>query len=517
MRKLKEVLRLHSLGLKQQQIARSCSVAQSTVHGYLKAAAAAGVSWPLPADWDERRLEEALSGRARPTPVRHKAATPDFATVRQQLQSHHNLTLQLLWEEYRTDTRDGYSYSRFCELYRDWANKLDVVLRHEHRAGEKMFVDYAGDKIRVYDGRTADVAFEASLFVAVLGASSYTFAEATHSQDLSCWISSHIHALEFFSGVPEIIVPDNAKTGVRRPCRYEPDLNPTYREMAEHYGVAILPTRPYKPRDKAKVEVGVQVAQRWIVAALRHQKFFSLAEVNEAIAPLLDKLNGRPFRKRPEASRASLFAELDRPALRPLPVDPYVIAHWKMVRANIDYHVEIEQHYYSVPYQLVGQQLDARYTATTVEIFHRGVRVASHMRSYARYKASTINEHRPKSHQAHLEWTPSRLIGWAETVGRATAELVRIILERKPHPEMGYRTCLGIMSLAKAYTPARLEAASERALLLGALSYQSLKSILKRSLDQQPVIDFDSGKPGPHHDNVRGAEYYDPPPSTLLQ
>jgi transposase len=287
--------------------------------------------------------------------------------------------------------------------------------------------------------------------------------------------------------------------------------------MAEHYGLAVVPARPYKPRDKAKVEAGVQVAQRWIVAALRHQKFFSLAELNEAIAPLLDKLNRRPFRKRPEASRASLFAELDRPALRPLPTEPYVIAQWKIVRPNIDYHVEIERHYYSVPYQLVGQELEARYTATTVEIFHRGTRVASHARGFVAHAATTIHEHRPKSHQAHLEWTPSRLIRWAETVGRATGQVVQTILESKPHPEMGYRACLGIMSLAKTHSAARLEAASERALRLGACSYQSLKSILKRSLDQQPVLELDVEKSGPHHGNVRGARYYDTPPDTLLQ
>lgn len=518
MRKLKEVLRLHSLGLKQQQIARSCSIAQSTVHGYLKAAAAAGVSWPLPPEWNEQQLQEALSGRARAVATRRKAHTPDFAAIRLQLQSHRNLTLQLLWEEYRQSTPDGYSYSRFCELYHEWAHKLDVVLRHEHRAGEKMFVDYAGAKIPVYDRRTGEVACEASIFVAVLGASSYTFAEATHSQELPCWIGSHIRALEFYGGTPEIAVPDNTKTGVKRPCRYEPELNPTYREMAEYYGLAVVPARPYKPRDKAKAEAGVQVAQRWIVAALRHQKFFNLADLNEAIAPLLDKLNQRPFRKRPEASRASLFAELDRPALQPLPAEPYVIAEWKSVRPNIDYHVEIERHYYSVPYQLVGQELEARYTATTVEIFHRGTRVASHARGLVPHVATTIHEHRPKSHQAHLEWTPSRLIRWAETVGRATGQVVRTILESKRHPEMGYRACLGIISLAKSHSAARLEAASERALLLGACSYQSLKSILKRSLDQQPVLELDIEKSGPHHGNVRGPQYYDaPPPNTLLQ
>jgi transposase len=356
------------------------------------------------------------------------------------------------------------------------------------------------------------------LFVAVLGASNYTFAEASRSQELVCWINSHIRALEFFCGVPEIAIPDNTKTGVRHPCRYEPDLNPTYRELAEHYGFAVIPARPYKPRDKAKAEAGVQVAQRWIVAALRHRRFFDLASLNEAIAELLEKLNARPFRKRPDASRRSLFEQLDRPALKPLRADPYALAYWKPVRANIDYHVEVERHYYSVPYQLVGEQLEARYTANTVEIFHRGTRVASHARSYVAHKATTLAEHRPRSHQAHLEWTPSRLINWAAGVGPATASVVGGILEQKPHPEMGYRACLGILGLAKTYTAARLEAACQRALLLRIYSYQSLKSMLKRSLDQQPALELDDYQaPGPLHDNIRGPDYYDQPPNGFLQ
>ena len=393
-----------------------------------------------------------------------------------------------------------------------------MVLRHEHRAGEKMFVDYAGDKIPIHDPQTGEVLYLASIFVAVLGASNYTFAEATQSQELACWIGSHVRALEFMVGVPEAVIPDNVKTGVKHPCRYEPDLNPTYREMAEHYGFAVLPARPYKPRDKAKVEAGVQITQRWIVAALRHTRFFALADLNEAIAPLLERLNQRPFRKRRDSCRASLFDQLDRPALRPLPKERYILAQWKKVRPNIDYHVEIEQHYYSVPYQLVGLiELDARYTAATVEIFLHGVRVASHRRSFLSHAATTVHEHRPKSHQAHLEWTPSRLIHWAGTVGPATADLVRIILESKPHPEMGYRACLGIMGLAKTYTAVRLEAASQRALRLCAHSYQSLKSILKRSLDRQTELELEVEKPGPQHDNVRGAKYYDPPATSFLE
>lgn len=285
--------------------------------------------------------------------------------------------------------------------------------------------------------------------------------------------------------------------------------------MAQHYGVAVLPARPRKPRDKAKVESAVGVVQRWIVAALRHRKFFSIGELNGAIAELLERLNQRPFRKR-QGTRASLFAALDHPALKPLPVERYTAAEWKSCRANIDYHIEVDRHYYSVPYQLAGQQLEARATHSTVEIFHRGVRIASHVRSALAYRHSTQPDHRPKSHQAHLEWTPSRLVHWAETVGPATAQLVRTILESKPHPEMGYRSCLGIMRLLKAYSRERLEGASRRAVELRACSYQSLQSILKHSLDQQMLLDAEPKQPGPHHDNVRGPRYYDPP-TDLLQ
>lgn len=510
MRKLKEVLRLRfGLGLQQNQIARSCSIGQATVHRYLQKAAAAGLSWPLPEDIDDRRLEELLFPNPAGRPAGTARSVPDFAEIRRQLQTHKHLTLQLLWEEYRESQPDGYGYSRFCELYERWSRNQDVVLRQEHRAGEKMFVDWAGDTIPIHDPRTGEIT-RASLFVAVLGASTYTFARATLSQDLGNWVECHVTAFEFCQGTTRLIVPDNPRTGVDRACRYEPDLNRTYHEMAQHYGVAVLPARPRKPRDKSKVENAVLLAERWIIAALRHRRFHSLAELNEAIAPLLEKLNQRPFRKR-EGSRASLFAVLDRPVLQPLPAERYVLAHWKTVRASIDYHVEVEQHYYSVPYQLAGQKLEAHYTAATVEILHRGKRVASHARSHATYRHTTVTEHMPKSHQAHLEWSPSRLIHWAEGIGAATAELVRTILERKPHPEMGYRACLGILSLEKIYGKQRLEAASERAVQLQAFSYQSLKSILKRSLDRQRVFDPESVAPSPRHENLRGPLYYDPP------
>lgn len=508
-RKIKEVLRLRfGLGLTQEQIARSCNIAQATVHRYLERAEAAGLSWPLPVEIDDRQLEEQLFPTRPGWEPQTIRAMPDWASIHQQLQANKHLTLQLLWEEYRESHPTGYSYSRFCELHEIWRRQQNVVLRQEHRAGEKTFVDWAGPTIPIYNRETGDCQ-PASLFVAALGASSYTFAYATPSQEMPHWIGCHVRAFQFFGGSTKLVIPDNTRTGVDRACRYEPDVNRTYHEMATHYAVAVMPARPYKPRDKAKVEAAVLLAERWIIAALRHRKFFSMAELNEAIAELVYKLNQRRFRKR-DASRASLFAEVDRPALQPLPAEAYEFAQWKTVRANIDYHVDIDRHLYSVPYQLTGQQLDARFTATTVEVFHRGIRVASHVRSYTPYRATTVAEHRPKSHRAHLEWTPSRLVHWAESVGPATAKVVSSILESKPHPEMGYRACLGILRLAKAYSAERLEAASQRALLLEACSYRSLKSILSRSLDRQTILEPAPDKPGPQHRNIRGGEYYGP-------
>ena len=310
--------------------------------------------------------------------------------------------------------------------------------------------------------------------------------------------------------MPEIAVPDNPKTGVNKACRYEPDLNRTYQEMAAHYGVAVVPARPRKPRDKAKVEAGVLLVERWILAALRKRKFFNLPELDESIAELLERLNHRPFRKR-EGSRRTLFETLDQPALRPLPAERYQYGEWCTARVNIDYHIEFGRHYYSVPYQLVGQAVELRASPATVEIFHRGVRVASHVRNRVPHDATTVTEHRPKSHQKYLEWTPSRLVQWAASVGPATAGVCQRILDSKPHPELGFRSCLGIFRLAKQYSTERVEAAARRALALNACSYQSLKSILERGLDRLPVESAPPSRPPVEHDNIRGADYFDNP------
>jgi transposase len=507
MRKISEVLRLRfELGLGQRAIARACSISQSTVHEYLNRAAAAGVVWPLGEEWDEQRVEQALFGERQVVKRLPEQVLPDFPALNAELQQHPHLTLQLAWEEYRQVHPEGYGYSRFCELYQRWRGKQDVVLRQMHKPGEKGFVDWAGATIPVHDPVTGEV-WPASLFVMVLGASSYTYAEATRDQQLAAWINAHIHAFEYFSGVPRLLIPDNLRTGVSRACRYDPDLNPTYQEFAMHYAVGVVPARPYRARDKAKVEVGVQVAERWIIAALRHQKFFRLADLNHAIRELLERLNQRPFKKR-DGSRASVFAAVERNALRALPAEPFDMSQWSYARVNIDYHIAFDANFYSVPYTLVQERVEVRATPTTIEIFHKGQRVTSHVRGHGREQAFTQGEHRPKSHQAHLEWTPSRMVHWAEQIGPHTAKLFERILAEKPHPEMGYRSCLGIIRLAEQYSSIRMEAAADRAIRTGACRFKSVKSILKNSLDQQPLPEPPLSLP-PSHDNIRGAEYFE--------
>ena len=512
MQKIKTILRLASLGISQRQIATSCQVGQATVSEYLRMAAQAGLQWSTVADWDDDRLHAALAPTSTPASHWRKADHPDFAAMRSELQTHKHLTLQLLWQEYRAQHPNGYGYSRYCSLYRDWVKHLDVVLRHEHRAGEKLFVDFAGDTIPVHDPHTGEIR-PAAIFVAVLGASSYTYAEATWTQGLADWIGAHLRAFEFLNGVPEILVPDNLKSAVTRPCRYEPDINRTYEEMAAHYGVAVVPARRQKPRDKAKVEAGVLLIERWILAALRKHRFFSLAEVNTAIASLLPGVNDRPFRKAP-GSRRSLFESIDKPALRALPEQRYQYGHWVTARVNIDYHVAVDGHFYSVPYRLTQEQVDVRLSADTIEIFHKGLRVASHVRSRLSNKATTLAEHRPKSHQRYLQWTPSRIIEWGSKIGPVTAELFDRILASKPHPEQGFRTCLGVLRLSDIYGKSRVETVALRALHHKTYSYRSIESMLKCNLDA--VANGESSQPATptiDHPNIRGPQYFDLPPT----
>jgi len=505
MRKIKEVLRLKwAKELSNRQIARICGIGRPTVAEYLRRAEAAGLTWPLPAGLDEAALERrlfppppALSARAR--------GVPDWAVVHRELKRK-GVTLFLLWQEYREAHPEGYQYSWFCEHYRAWQGKLDVVMRQDHRAGEKLFVDYASQTVPVVDRATGEIR-EAQIFVAVLGASNYTFAEATWSQGLPDWIASHQRCFAYLGGVPELVVPDNLKSGINRAHRYEPDVNPTYQDMAEHYGVAVLPARVRRPRDKAKVETGVQVVERWVLAALRHRTFFSLAELNAAIQALLEKLNNRPFRRLP-GSRRKHFECLDQPALRPLPAEPYVYAEWKKARVHIDYHVAIDGHYYSVPHALIKKQLDVRITAQTVECFHRGQRVASHRRSYLKGRHTTVPDHMPEAHRQAGDWSPERLARWAAKTGPATEKLILTVLGARKHPQQAYRACLGILRLGKAYGETRLEAACRRALILGSHSYKSIASILKHRLDDRPLTEQQELILPKDHDNIRGPSYY---------
>jgi transposase len=503
MRKIREILRLyHELKLGKKQIAKACSVSSSTVVEYVRKAEAAGLNWPLPEHLDDTAIEvllfpvEAPKLTDRPLPV--------MAELRKELQTK-GVTLMLLWHEYKERCPDGYQYSQFCEYYQRWSKTLDLSLRQEYRAGEKMFVDFAGKTIPVVNRYTGE-STEAEIFVAVLGASNYTYAEAVASQSLPSWIGSHTRAFEYYGGVPALVIPDNLKSGVTRACRYEPELNPTYQEMCQYYGTVAMPARAGKPRDKAKVEAGVLVVTRWITAALRHRTFFSIAELNAAIRELLEKLNARKFRKL-DCSRKELFESIDKPALKPLPLIRYEYAEWKRARVNVDYHIEVEGHFYSAPYQLVGQQVDVRITAGAIGIIFKAKRIASHSRSYHKGKFTTIAEHMPKSHQGYKEWTPSRLITWAAKAGPGTAKLIETIMTTRPHPQQGFRSCLGIMGLGKKYSNERLEAAAQRAIAIKAYSYRSIRSILESGLDKV-AMETKEVMSAIEHDNIRGQQYF---------
>jgi transposase len=496
MRKIRDVLRLHAGQLSKRRIAVSLDLGRTAVRDYIKRATRAGLGWPLPEGLSDEALERLLF----PPPVaisRDRRPAPDWPVLHLELKRP-GVTLALLWEEYRAVHPDGYGHSRFCDLYRVWKGKLKPTMRQAHIAGEKMFVDYAGNTAEVVDPLTGEI-HQAQVFVATLGASSMSYAEATWTQSLPDWIASHSRAFAYLGGVPAQVVPDNLKSGVVKACLYDPEINRTYADMAAHYGTAIVPARPRKPRDKAKVEVAVQVVERWILARLRNRRFFSLAELNQAMAELLEDLNGRVTRHL-GASRRQLFEELDRPALKALPAEAFEYAEW-----------EVAKHYYSVPHALAKQKLWARITDRTVEVFHKGKRIAAHLRAPGNRRHSTIPEHMPSSHRRHAGWTHERITGQASATGPNTAALIGIILKSRPHPEQGFRSSIGILRLAKTHGSDRLEAACERALEIGATSYSSLNSILKNNLDRRkPRQATAKGTQSPAivHANIRGSRYF---------
>lgn len=501
MRKIRDVLRLRlALGLSQHAVGCSLGLSQAAVSEYLGRARRAGVGWPLPDGLGDEQLEALLFPPPSQLPAEQRPV-PDWAWVHRELRRP-NVTLALLWEEYRAAAPDGFGYSWFCDLYRGWAGRLKPTLRQVHPAGERLFVDFAGSTMAVMEGANGE-ARQAEIFVAVLGASSFTYAYAVWSQALPDWIGAHVRAFGYFGGVARQLVSDNLKAGVTRACFHEPTVNRTYTEMAAHYATSVLPARPYKPRDKAKVEVGVQVVQRWILARLRHQRFFSLAELNGAIAELVEQLNDRMMRGLGTTRRA-LFERFDRPALLPLPPVAYEYAEWRRCRVGLDYHVGIDKHFYSVPHDLLRQEVEARVTAGTVEVFHRGKRVASHVRSASRHPSTTA-EHMPSAHRRYREWTHDRIRREAAAVGDDAAALLDLILRSRPHPEQGFRSCIGILGLVGQHGAERVDAACARALALGTRSYTSVAAILKHRRDQAADT---AEAPSLLHENIRGPGYY---------
>jgi transposase len=504
MRHLREILRLRARGLSQHAIARSLGLSQGSVSKYLAAARQRGLTWPLPPELDDDARLEAQLFPPSPDLAPDLHRVPDWATVHRDLRRP-GVTLSLLWEEYRAGAADAFRYSWFCELYNEWTRRVTLTMRQVHIAGEKLFVDYSGHTMEVIDGRTGEV-HTAQMFVTVMGASNYLYAEATFTQTLPDWIASHVRAFTFYGGTTKQIVPDNLKAGITKACLYEPMVNRTYADLARHYQTAICPARPYRPRDKAKVEVGVQIIGRWILARLRNRRFLSLAALNSEIRALLEDVNKRPLRGWGR-SRRDLFEELDRPALAPLPAEPYEYAEWKRVRVNLDYHVELDKHYYSVPHSLVRQELEARVSSATVELFHRGKRVASHMRSARVRQGTTLSEHMPSSHRRYRDWTHERIRREAANIGSQTSALIDLILSSRPHPEQGFRSCIGIIRLVKRCGAERVEAACGRALTLNTRSYTSVATILKNNAETTtPSAPEDTSVL--IHPNIRGSGYY---------
>jgi len=505
MRRIRDLLRLkHAQGLSSRDIAAALGISKGAVGSYLSRARAAGLSWPLPPELDDDDALELLLFPGQGDTRRADRPIPDWAAVDRELRRP-GVTRALLWQEYRGAHPDGFGYTWFCEHYEAWKGRVRPTMRQTHIGGEKVFVDFAGDTIDVIDPETGE-ARPAKLFVAAMGASSYIFAEARASEGLEDWIGAHVNLFAFLGGVPKAVVPDNLKAAVTKVDRHEPGINRTYADCAAHYGTVVLPARPYKPRDKAKVEVAVQVAERWILARLRNRRFFSLAELNAAIRALLDEINTRVMRSH-GASRADLFASLDRPHLRPLPETAYVFARWKRCKVAPDYHVEVEGSYYSVPFALIRETVDVRVAERTVEVFHRGRRVASHALSPGRRGHVTIPDHMPSAHRRFGEWTPARLMASAEKVGPSTAGFCAAVMAARPHPEQGFRTCLGVLALVKTYGAARVDAACRRGLDIRAHSVASIRSILRNGLDRAFLKETPDAPPI-RHGNIRGQRYY---------
>lgn len=502
MRKIRDVLRLHySAGLSIRQINRSSKVSVGSIQTLLKKAEQLKLEWPLPEKMDDSELAKLFYPQS-DTRQSAKFHVPDWAEVRKQL-SMKGVTKRLVWEEYTQQFPNRcYSYSQFCDRYLHWFKKQQRSMRQQHKAGDVLFVDYAGQTMPIVNPNTGEVK-HAQIFVAALGASNYYYAEATWTQGLQDWLESHVRTFEFIGGVPNIVVPDNLKSGVSKACKYDPDVNPSYQQLAAHYDTAIIPARPYKPKDKAKAEVGVQIIERWILARLRHQTFFSLHELNQCIQGLLIDVNSRPF-KQLKGTRAQWFNEVDKPALRALPKHRYEYTDIKQVKVNIDYHVQYDDRFYSVPHQLVGEKIALHATTNTIELYFQNRRVASHVRAYT-YGFTTIAEHMPVQHQQHHKVSQGSLMNWAKDIGDEVLTWVKTQLQRKAHPQQAFRVCLGALRLTKQYSPQRLNKACLIANKHQLYRLQQLKDILQSNQDK--LVTELQQEPLPlsqNHENIRG-------------
>lgn len=504
MRKIKEILRMEfDNGISKNKIARACKIGRKTVQVYFHRFKASGLRWPLPENMSDEELEQRLFSE-------HKVKSNSRESLNYEYLfkeiKRSNVTLALLWEEYKQDYPDGYQYSQFCELFRRYRKTLNYSMRQDHKAGEKTFVDF-GEGLKLVDPRTGEI-IPTKLFVSVWGASTLTFVRAVLGEDLANWIDVNVSALDYYGCCPKAIVPDNLKSAVTKACRYEPEINPAYTEFARHYGVVIFPARPHRPKDKPKAENAVKLAKRWILAKLRNRIFYSLTQMNAAICELLEEFNNKQM-KRFKKSRRELFEILDKPSALPLPCEKYEFAEWKKVRVNIDYHVCFDAHYYSVPYTFIQQELEIRATRTTIEIFKKGQRICSHQRSYCKYQHTTQAEHMPLPHQKYLEWTPARILRWAEKCGPFVKEIVEKMLQSRKFPEQAYRSCLGLFRLGTIYSDERLEKACRRALEYHIDSYRGINNILLKNLDKIEIKEGSQQKIFVSHENIRGAGYYE--------
>lgn len=503
MDKFREIIRLQELGRNQTEIANSCKVARSTVQDYLRRATAKSLSYALLSQMSDSEAQ-ALLGKGK----RKTTASPEviaYSDVHQEL-AKKGVTLALLWQEGLDAGEWSCSYGNFCRRYNQWKGRHNLSMRQIHKPGDKLFVDYSGLTVPITDLATGEVA-TAEIFVACFGASNYTYAEATPSQALSHWIGSHQRALAFYGGVPAAIVPDNLKSGVTAPCRYEPGINRSYHDFAEHYGVAVIPARVRKPRDKAKVEKAVQEVERQILARLRHRQFTNFTDLNEAIREYLGKLNNRTM-KDYGLSRLALFQRTDQPELKPLPAYPFVFATWKSARVNVDYHIEVAKHYYSVPYWFARKEVSIKVSEQLVEVFYDHGRIAVHPRSTAQYRHSTLPDHMPPEHWAYKQQSKERFIAWAEQIGEHTKTQVSAIFDKKAHEEQAFRSIKGLQRLATKHGAQRLEFACRRANAFGMTGLRRLKAILKSHLDEVPMVTEESDAPAIDHDNLRGQKYY---------